>query len=148
MAQQLDRIHSGPRMFRFLRSVINQHTQKVEPWFRPDMSEDEKYALVEQASPGNFIVKCSHFHAYFEVVMARPKKCTPTVDSGLSAATCAVRSCTPHGCDRRSLFGQTVHGLCRCSGCKLGLKVRIHHAGNGFSVHQEHRSGTCDSTDK
>lgn len=63
--------------FRFLGSVINPNTHQAEPWFRPDKTDGERLELVEKASPGNFILKCSRFHAYFEVLVAKANQWHP-----------------------------------------------------------------------
>eukprot|EP00892_Ulva_mutabilis_P009904 jgi/Ulvmu1/7286/UM035_0074.1 len=84
---QADAASSENMLTRFFASVINQQTQQVEPWFRPDISDHEKAAMIQQASPGQFLVKCSRFHSYFEVMLSVSpgssiRKSKPKMDAG------------------------------------------------------------------
>lgn len=83
---------------RFLNDVLSPTLRVSEPWFRPQLSNDDLVTL-QKATHGQYLVAASTFLGYFELAFVRARRNYLDMEEDLLTPRCGVRSSdTKHCC--------------------------------------------------
>ena len=75
---------------RFLNDVLSPTMRVLEPWFRPQLENDDLVTL-QQATHGQYLVAASTFLGYFELAFVRARRNFLDMEENLLTPRCGVR---------------------------------------------------------
>jgi hypothetical protein len=77
-------------MCRFLNDVFSPTLRVLEPWFRPQLTNDDLVTL-QEATHGQYLVATSTFLGYFELAFVRARRNYLNMEENLLTPRCGVR---------------------------------------------------------